>query len=238
MLAAPLLTVVGVSLMAAEDQPRPLRTVSGTLERCADAQFCVGGATVDFGPSWYLGLAQARHDYDGDGHAGPLGDELAGLTGQPVTLETDGGVLDEDVYTVNGLPLRGPDGELPAPQPTPSGGPSGDPDPAPGGSLAGELRRCGDTFCLAGVELDLGPRWFVTTSPAAADLDGDGRRCAVDTELAGLVGSQVTVEVGVTGDPDEAEVHRIAGTPYRDPAAPAPWAGGPLRHDGDDRAAC
>jgi hypothetical protein len=37
------------------------------------------------------------------------------LLGREVTLETDGGSLDEDVFTVNGQQLRSPEGELPAP---------------------------------------------------------------------------------------------------------------------------
>ncbi len=47
---------------------------------------------------------------------GSLAEEVAGLIGQKVTFETDGGSLDQDVFTVNGMPLRDPDGELPAPE--------------------------------------------------------------------------------------------------------------------------
>lgn len=94
-----------------------LRTVSGTLERCDVRFFCVGEALVDFGPSWYIEDAMASHDFSGDGRWGTLEEELDSLVGMSVTLETDGGELDEDVYTINGFPFRDSDGGLPAPRP-------------------------------------------------------------------------------------------------------------------------
>jgi hypothetical protein len=63
---------------------------------------------MDFGPASYVATAQARYDYDGDGVTGSLADEVAGLIGQKVTFETDGGSLDQDVFTVNRMPLRDP----------------------------------------------------------------------------------------------------------------------------------
>ena len=112
--AVPLGVAVGALLLLAPSEPPTLRTVMGTLERCGE-RVCIDGSVMDFGPAWYVREAEAGHDYDGDGDAGSLADEVTGLLGREVTLETDGGSLDEDVFTVNGMPLRSPDGELPAP---------------------------------------------------------------------------------------------------------------------------
>jgi two-component system, OmpR family, sensor histidine kinase MprB len=88
--------------------------LTGALERCG-AQYCVGRAVVDFGPGWYVSGSVARHDYDDDGRRGVVADELAGLLGTEVLLETDGGELDQDVYTINGMPFRDAQGQLPEP---------------------------------------------------------------------------------------------------------------------------
>ena len=112
--AVPLGVAVGALLLLAPSEPPTLRTVTGTLERCGD-RLCIDGSVMDFGPVWYVNEAVAQHDYDGDGDVGSLADEALGLLGREVTLETDGGSLDEDVFTVNGMQLRSPEGELPAP---------------------------------------------------------------------------------------------------------------------------
>jgi len=88
--------------------------LAGTLERCG-GQYCVGRSVVDFGPGWYVSGSVARHDYDDNGSLELVAEELAGLLGHEVLLETDGGDLDEDVYTINGMPFRDAQGQLPAP---------------------------------------------------------------------------------------------------------------------------
>lgn len=112
--AVPLGLAIGALLLFAPSEPPTLRTVMGTLERCG-VRVCIDGSVMDFGPAWYVREAEAGHDYDGDGNVGSLADEVLGLLGREVTLETDGGSLDEDVFTVNGQQLRSPEGELPAP---------------------------------------------------------------------------------------------------------------------------
>jgi hypothetical protein len=104
----------------APSDPPTLHTFNGTLDHCGE-RVCVDESVMDFGPAWYVATAQARYDYDGDGVTGSLADEVARLIGQKVTFETDGGSLDQDVFTVNGMPLRAPDGELPAPEEPPRG---------------------------------------------------------------------------------------------------------------------
>jgi two-component system sensor histidine kinase MprB len=96
------------------DLSTDLVTLAGVLERCG-TQFCVGRAVVDFGPRWYVTTTRAPHDYDGDGTTELLAGELDGLVGTQVLLETDGGALDQDVFTVNGRPFRDSRGQLPPP---------------------------------------------------------------------------------------------------------------------------
>lgn len=98
--------------------PVPLVGLNGVLDRCG-RQYCVGAAVADFGPSWYVADTHARYDFDADGVRDLLTDELDGLVGTQVRLETDGGSLDQDVYSINGLPFRDLHGQLPAPAPAP-----------------------------------------------------------------------------------------------------------------------
>lgn len=228
--AAPLLVVVGVAAFSRENGPPPLVTVSGTLNHCGD-RFCVDETVVDFGPDWYLGEAWARHDFDGDGVLDQLGQELSGLLGQDVTLETDRGDLDADVYTIDGMPFRAADGELPSPARDEGVGATTavdptTPEPTGDGELTGALKRCGERLCVDSIELDVGPYWYQQQTVAPADLDGDGQRSTITEELTGLLGA--TVHLDVTVDGDEADVLAIDGNVYRDSRSPPPWVGGPL----------
>jgi two-component system, OmpR family, sensor histidine kinase MprB len=89
---------------------------TGILERCG-AYYCLGRTVVDFGPAWYVDGSVALHDYDDDGTRDRVAGELSSLLGTEVLLETDGGTLDEDVYTINGMPFRDAQGQLPALEP-------------------------------------------------------------------------------------------------------------------------
>ena len=78
---------------------------------------------------------------------------------------------------------------------------------------AGTLEACGGGFCLAGASLDLGGAGALSGA-AGADYDGDGTTEDNAGELAGLVGSGVTLTV------DEQStawvVYSINGVTYRD----------------------
>jgi two-component system sensor histidine kinase MprB len=108
--------VVGNVLRSAPGSTHETSLVSltGTLELCG-TNYCVEGSVADFGPDWYVANSLAAHDYDGNGQRDLLGEELAGLLRTQVILETDGGELDEDVYTINGMPFRDDTGQLPEP---------------------------------------------------------------------------------------------------------------------------
>jgi hypothetical protein len=115
------LVVMAAALVVALDRRIPdqsqspqLVTVTGDLTECR-GQYCLAGDVVDFGPSWYVAEVVSPHDYDGDGRVTLLQDELAGLVGDRVRLETDGGELDQDVYSINGIPFRDDHGQLPEP---------------------------------------------------------------------------------------------------------------------------
>jgi hypothetical protein len=70
------------------------------------------------------------------------------------------------------------------------------------------------SYCLDDTHLDLGlddPDQLTAT--AAADFDADGTVESNADELAGLVGSTVTLQVAVGTDP--ATVYTIGDQPYR-----------------------
>ncbi len=233
MATVPLVAAVGASVLATDAEPASLHTVAGQLVRCG-SQFCVDDVIVDFGPAWYVDSAQARHDYDGDGRRRMLSDELSGLTGRRVTLETDGGPLDQDVFTLDGLPVRNTEGELPPPDRETSAGAATfragfDSD------LAGVLTRCGNDYCLDGIRLDFGPAWYLMSTSASVDFDEDGRRCSLAAELGGLVGTEVEASVHRHED---ADVYGLQGHRYRDAVAEPPWANGPLEPDPDETPSC
>lgn len=78
--------------------------------------------------------------------------------------------------------------------------------------MTGTLQACQTGWCLAGVPLDLGPETQLA-APAADDFDADGTVETNAQELAGLVGTSVTLQV-VQG-PDSDVVYVINGMDYR-----------------------
>lgn len=70
----------------------------------------VGRVELDFGPSRWVRSAEATEDYDGDGSAEVLRDELRGLVGNEarflVRFDDDGD--DADVYSINDRAYRDP----------------------------------------------------------------------------------------------------------------------------------
>ncbi len=227
--AVPLVVAVSVRSIT-DDKPLELTTLNGTLVGCGD-RLCLGSRVVDFGPGWYIREAHAHYDYDGDGEIGALQAELDGLLGGDVTLETDRGQTDADVFAVNGLPFRSTDGELPPPDPDRVGASSAAalPPEATREALTGVLAVCeDDDWCVGGVVLNFGPHWYLSSVRAAHDYDGDGERDTVAGELAGLKGDEVKVDI-VRGGTRPAVVLTIDGLTYRDPRGPPPWFGGPLR---------
>ncbi|WP_017588916.1 hypothetical protein [Nocardiopsis ganjiahuensis] len=94
-----------------------LEQLIGELRSGAAPQdWYVGGVGVDFGPRAWLLTDPVVEDFDGDGTAGPLLEELRALEGSEVTLGVrhapDGDPERDDagVFTVNGLTFRDPDG--------------------------------------------------------------------------------------------------------------------------------
>jgi hypothetical protein len=90
--------------------------------------------------------------------------------------------------------------------------------------LTGTLVRCGDEYCVRGVEVDFGPPWYLAATEAPTDYDGDGRVETLTVEIKGLVeiGVTLTVEYGRYGD---ANAFAIEGVFFRDEIGPPPWAG-------------
>jgi hypothetical protein len=100
-----------------------------------------------------------------------------------------------------------------------------------------------DDFTVNGVEVDFGPSEWIIAAPVLQDYDGDGTAEPYAAELDGLVGQQVTLQVGDDDDDsddrsddssddsgdrlDDADVYEVNGLAVRDLAGPAPWRGGP-----------
>ena len=107
----------------------------------------------------------------------------------------------------------------PAPDPTPDPDPEPTPEPA---TLTGVLTDCGveatPAWCLGDTALDVGDADYLAAT-ALDDFDGDG---AVETnadELAGLVDTEVTIDVTTTPD-EPAVLLAIGGLDYVVEAAP------------------
>lgn len=75
----------------------------------------VGRVEIDFGPDDWIAAAGPMEDFDGDGVAEPLRDELSGLVGREARflVRMDSGGDDGDVYAINGRPYRDPAGPPP-----------------------------------------------------------------------------------------------------------------------------
>ena len=79
-------------------------------------------------------------------------------------------------------------------------------------SVTGTLQACQTGWCLGGVPLGLGPETHLV-APAADDFDADGIVETNAQELAGLVGTSVTLQVVKRSDSDV--VYVIDGMDYR-----------------------
>lgn len=114
----------GITLQAVDG----LEQLVGTL-RSGDEpdDWYVSGVEVDFGPDGWIAAAPVFDDYDGDGTAEPLLDELRGLDGRTVTLgvryeiDDDRDRDDADAFTIEGLGFRDPTGGQAPWQNTPTG---------------------------------------------------------------------------------------------------------------------
>ncbi len=163
-----------------------LEQLTGEL-RSGDApqDWYVGGTGVDFGPRAWLLTDPVVEDFDGDGTAGPLLEELRALEGTEVTLgvrhapDGDPDRDDAGVFTVNGLTLRDPDG-----------------GPAPWEDT-GSLREADREEVAAAAEAAVG-EGALATGVERADEDGwqgwevrvigaDGLRYHVILDLSGTV---------------------------------------------------
>jgi len=101
---------------AVTQQVPGLDELSGTVTRDPDDDgdgddpddLAIGRVDLEFGPDRWVATAGPSHDYDGDGTAEPLRDELDGLVGTEATLRVrfDDDGDDADVYLINGLPYR------------------------------------------------------------------------------------------------------------------------------------
>lgn len=93
-------------------------------------------------------------------------------------------------------------------------------------ALTGTLVRCGDEYCVRGIEVDFGPPWSLSATDASTDYDDDGRVESLAVEIEGLVRATVTltVEYGRFG---ETDAFAIDGVFYRDEIGPPPWASPP-----------
>ncbi len=107
-----------------------------------------------------------------------------------------------------------------APKPTPKPSPTPSPTPKPSPSvpalatISGSLSSCGDGgWCVGDRRLDLGPVTHLAAK-AAHDYDGDGDVSETNAaELDGLVGTEVTLQVGAGTAP--AVVYVVKGLDYR-----------------------
>ena len=113
---------------------------------------------------------------------------------------------------------------------------SGDPGEAPRWScdeavqvqlVRGILDRSGDRFVLNGEDIDFGPDWYVTSTTARHDYDGDGTPETLRAEVDGLLGRVVELAVDRPGRGGDRDVYAINEVPYREAGCPPPWAGGP-----------
>ncbi len=95
-----------------------LDEISGTVAREDPDdvdELVVGRVELDFGPDDWIASAGPREDFDGDGVAEPVRDELSGLVGRQARFlaRLDRGGDDGDVYAINGRPYRDPAGPPP-----------------------------------------------------------------------------------------------------------------------------
>lgn len=116
-----------ISLTDAHSQPGPnsgdsqqvpaLDELTGVVELDGDEidDVSVGDVDLEFGPQSWVADAGPLEDYDGDGNAESLRDELDGLVGSEVRLRVrlDDDGDDADVYEINGRTYRTVSGPAP-----------------------------------------------------------------------------------------------------------------------------
>lgn len=95
-------------------------------------------------------------------------------------------------------------------------------------SISGVLTQDGPTnYSVNGVDVDLGPAWYVSAVTASQDYDADGDIKTIAEEFNGLVGQTVTLD-GTEGRFGDFDIYTINGQEFRDTSgAPPVWAGGP-----------
>jgi len=226
--AAVAAAAVAVPALAQGRSAVELATVRGELTACGD-EHCVAGRVVDFGPAAALRQVAAVHDFDRDGATGSLAEEVTGLVGTDVVLEVSGA---DEVHNVGGLPYRDKG------EPAPWMDPDAQRSPADGGSTTGRhdgvtlheingtLERCGTDYCVGGEVVDFAPLWYLQSTSAGQDYDGDGVVGTLADEIAGLVGTSVVIQAEAGRFPD---VHFLNGSHYRGGGdSPPAWAGGPF----------
>lgn len=101
-------------------QVAALDEVSGTVRYEPDEgpdvdELVVAGVELEFGPDGWIRRAGPMEDYDGDGSAEALRDELAGLVGTEARflVRLDGDGDEGTVYTINDLTYRDPTRQAP-----------------------------------------------------------------------------------------------------------------------------
>lgn len=93
-------------------------------------------------------------------------------------------------------------------------------------TLTGVLEACGSDYCMDGTAVDFGPPWHLPNAEAPGDLDRDGQTGSFGEEIAGLVGTKVTLNVEYGRD-GVTDVFAVDGVFLRDEIGPPPWVGGP-----------
>jgi hypothetical protein len=177
--------VPGTGPAAGSQQVAGLDPLSGRLERDPEdlTDFYLGSVELDLGPTQWLLTAGPLEDYDRDGRAEDLLDELAGLRGSTVAalVRLDDGGEDADVYVLNDLPYRDPAGSPP---------PWSDVGRAPPGPAA-SLQVVADTAARAvgeGALVDELERIAVGDVAWEVEVDAaDGREYIVLLDVAGRV---------------------------------------------------
>jgi hypothetical protein len=143
-------------------------------------ELLVGRVELDFGPDDWIAAAGPREDFDRDGVAEPVRDELSGLVGREARFlaRMDSGGDDGDVYAINGRPYRDPTG----PPPWKADG-AGEEDVRRAAAAA-----VGPGASVASLETrDFPAAWEAEVVDAAGrefkvDLDGDGRVLTVEPD--------------------------------------------------------
>lgn len=88
------------------------------------------------------------------------------------------------------------------------------------------LVKLNGCYFVQGTRVDFGPSWYINTTIAREDYNNNGTNQTIVKELAGLVGTSVTLKVAICNETTPLEVFAINGLIYRDENAPPPWVQG------------